>query len=91
MPKVTGRHHVEPGECEQAFFQTPFIVNYDPGHSAAEHRWRALGQTAAGRLIFLVFTLRGTLIRVLAARSMNRKERRFYAEVAAQAKTGPDI
>lgn len=76
-PKVTGRHHVEPGECEQAFFQVPFIVSYDAGHFAAEPRWRALGQTAAGRLIFLVFTLRGALIRVLAARGMNRKERRL--------------
>ena len=78
--KVVGRHGVEPGECEQAFFQVPFIVSYDAVHSEREHRWQALGQTAAGRRLLLVFTLRGPLIRVLAARAMNRKEKRYYAE-----------
>jgi len=90
-PKVASRHQVEPGECEQAFFQRPFVVSYDPGHSSTEPRWRALGQTAAGRQLFLVFTLRGTLIRVLAARTMNRKERRYYAEIAAQTEDGAGL
>jgi uncharacterized protein len=80
-PKVVGRHQVTPGECEQAFFQEPFIVSYDAGHSMTEARWRALGQTVAGRTVFLLFTLRGSLIRVLAARDMNRKERRYYGEI----------
>ena len=79
-PKVVGRHGVEPGECEQAFFQVLFIVSHDAVHSRREYRWQALGQTAAGRRLLLVFTLRGPLIRVLAARDMNRKERRYYAE-----------
>ncbi|MDB4912649.1 MAG: hypothetical protein JWM95_293 [Gemmatimonadetes bacterium] len=81
-PKVVGRHGVEPGECEQAFFQVPFIISYDAAHSGREHRWQALGQTAAGRRLLLVFTLRGPLIHVLAARDMNRKEKRYYAESA---------
>lgn len=72
-PKVVARHRVEPGECEQAFFQEPFLVSYDASHSGAEPRWRALGQTAAGRLVFLVFTVRGSLIRVLAARDMSER------------------
>lgn len=84
VPKVIGRHGVEPGECEQAFFQLPFIVSYDAAHSGRERRWQALGKTAAGRRLLLVFTLRGPLIRVLAARDMNRKEKRYYAESTAR-------
>ena len=90
-PKVTGRHSVEPGECEQVFFHEPFIVSYDTGHSTREHRWRALGQTVAGRSLFVVFTVRGTLIRVLAARDLNRKERAYYAEIAARQKGHPGV
>ena len=90
-PKVVGRHRVETGECEQAFFHEPFVVSYDAAHSAAEPRWRALGRTVAGRLLFVVFTMRGTLIRVLAARDMNRKERRVYAEITTRAEEAPDV
>lgn len=89
--KVVGRHGVEPGECEQVFFQVPFVVSYDAAHSAREHRWRALGQTAAGRLLLVVFTVRGELIRVLAARDLNRKERAVYAEIAARQKGNPGV
>ena len=90
-PKVVARHHVEPGECEQAFFQEPFIVSYDAAHSSRERRWRALGQTAAGRPLFVVFTVRQTLIRVVAARDMNRKEQRVYAEITARTQADPDV
>jgi len=90
-PKVTGRHGVEPGECEQVFFREPFVVSYDVAHSGLEHRWRALGQTVAGRWLLVVFTVRGSLIRVLAARNLNRKERAYYAEIAARQKNSPGI
>ena len=88
---MVGRHQVEPGECEQAFFHEPFVVSRDVAHSGAEFRWRALGRTVAGRLLFVVFTLRGTVIRVLAARDMNRKERRVYAEITTHTQKGSDV
>ena len=78
--KLMARHSVDPGECEQAFFVEPLIVSFDEKHSAAEQRWRALGQTVAGRTLYLVFTMRGTLIRVIHARAMNRKERHAYGQ-----------
>ena len=84
-PKVLARHKVEPGECEQAFFREPFVVAFDEKHSGAEQRWHALGQTLADRKLYLAFTVRGTLIRVIAARDMNRKERRLYAQVEGEA------
>jgi hypothetical protein len=55
-------------------------VEFDDKHSTKEGRWQALGQTTGGRGLFLVFTVRGTLIRVIAARDMNRKERERYGQ-----------
>ncbi len=72
------RHQVTQGECEQVFFQRPLRIARDPAHSQAEPRYAALGQTAAGRRLTLVFTIRGTLIRVISARDMSRRERRLY-------------
>ena len=89
-PKVLGRHGVEPGECEQAFFGFPFIVSFDAKHLGHEQRWHALGKTGPGRHLFVVFTLRGSSIRVLAARDMNRKERSVYA-TSAQAIADSDL
>jgi hypothetical protein len=60
-------------------------------HSGAERRWRALGQTLADRRLYLVLTLRGTLIRVIAARDMNRKERDDYGQVQARTQADPGL
>ncbi|MGO9566899.1 MAG: BrnT family toxin [Desulfomonilaceae bacterium] len=73
-------HNVENWECEQIFFNEPLFVLDDPKHSTAEKRWAVFGKTDAGRLLTVVFTRRGELIRVISARDMNRKERIFYEE-----------
>lgn len=72
------RHKVTASECEQIFFNKPLIAVEDVKHSQKEPRYFALGHTDAGRHFFIVFTLRKNLIRVISARDMNWKERRFY-------------
>ena len=72
------RHHVTPLEAEQVFFNTPLIVGTDEAHSQQEKRCYALGQTDAGRGLFVVFTLRGKQVRVVSVRDMSRKERKVY-------------
>lgn len=79
--KIWIEHRVSRSECEQPFFNEPFIVAKDEKHSQEEERYYALGQTDAGRLLFIVFTIRGDLIRVISARDMSRKERRVYEGV----------
>ena len=74
------KHNVQNWECEQVFFNKPLLVLEDPGHSAAEKRWAAFGKTDSGRLLMLIFTKRGTLLRVISARDMNNKERKLYEE-----------
>jgi hypothetical protein len=74
------RHGVAPGEAEQIFFNRPVLVAADPEHSQGEPRYAALGQTSEDRLLAVVFTIRGTLIRVISARDMRRRERRRYEQ-----------
>lgn len=72
------RHQVTPEEAEDVFFQEPILVRGDVRHSKNETRHYALGQTGAGRRLFVVFTVRRRLIRVISARDMNRNETETY-------------
>ena len=74
------KHNVENWECEQVFFNEPLLVLGDPSHSRSERRWAAFGRIDAGRLLVVIFTKRGDLLRVISARDMNKKERKFYEE-----------
>lgn len=72
-------HQVSNSECEELFFNLPLIIAHDTKHSQTEQRYYALGQTAANRWLFIAFTIRDELIRVISARDMNQKESRKYA------------
>ncbi len=72
------KHRVARLECEQPFFNKLFLVHEDEQHSNKESRYFALGHTNQGRYLFIVFTPRDELIRVISARPMNRTERRHY-------------
>jgi uncharacterized DUF497 family protein len=71
------KHQVSTGECEEVFFNLPLLGN-SPGRSANERRYFALGQTNAGRPIFIAFTVRSEKIRVISARDMSENERDIY-------------
>ncbi len=82
--KNWARHAVSRSECEQLFFHAPLVLAPDALHSQHEDRWFALGHKDAGRLLFVVFTLREFRIRVISARPMSRREREVYANVEAE-------
>ena len=71
------KHGVEPEEAEAIFLNEPLLVLPDAKHSKSEVRWRALGRTAEKHLL-VVFTVRRKLIRIISARTMNKKERAVY-------------
>lgn len=73
-------HHVRRNECEQLFFNEPLVIAVDEKHSQFEKRWYLLGSTDSKRLLFIVFTIRGNLIRVISARDMNKNERKIFYE-----------
>jgi uncharacterized DUF497 family protein len=74
------KHGVTQAEAEEIFFNQPLLVATDDKHSYQESRYLALGITSPGVLLSVVFTLRknATLIRVVSARPMSKRERAFY-------------
>jgi uncharacterized DUF497 family protein len=81
-------HGVSVAEVE-GLFSRPLLIIPDPSHSQSEERLRAIGKTASGRSVFLVFTIRvragKRAIRPVSARYMHRKEVRHYE------KENPDV
>jgi len=80
--KSEEKHSVGRFEAEQVFFNQPLLVLSDTKHSQNEERYHALGKTNDARLLHITFTLRstGTLIRVISARDVHRKERAIYEQ-----------
>ena len=74
------KHGVTPAEAEQVFLNEPLVVLDDRKHSGNEQRFHALGHTSEGRLLHVTFTIRTTMIRVISARDMHRKERAIYEQ-----------
>jgi uncharacterized DUF497 family protein len=77
------KHGVAQAQAEEVFFNQPLLMLDDLLHRDQEARYHALGKTLEGRLLHVTFTLRGggTLIRVISARDMHRKERSVYEQV----------
>jgi uncharacterized protein len=78
-------HHVSRGETEQVFFNRPLVVVAGEQRTESTPRYYALGHTDASRLLFIVFTIREDLIRVISARPMSRRERRVYEHAKEEA------
>jgi len=74
------QHNVENWECEQVFFNRPILILDDPKHSVSEKRWATFGKTDADRFLAVIFTKRNNLIRIISARDMKKRERKFYDE-----------
>ena len=74
-----GKHGVSQAEIEQVLLGTPAVL---PDPHPDEPRMRDIGKTAAGRYVFLAFTLRQlegkTLLRPISARYMHQQEIDHY-------------
>ncbi len=72
----------------EAVFQGLVSVFPDPSHSRREERFHAIGKTASGRSVFVVFTWRkrgpDRLVRPISARYMHRKEVAYYEKEIAK-------
>src|SRR4051812_49415333 len=76
--KNSTKHNVFNWECEQVFFNEPLILQNDIKHSSVEPRMYVLGRTDDNRELFIAFTVRNSLLRVISARDMSVKERKIY-------------
>lgn len=76
------KHQVFKAECEQVFFNKPLVVSDTKDKKVKEKRWYILGRTDLDRLLFVVFTIRKNLVRVISAIDMSKKERvKYYEEI----------
>src|SRR5690554_1788453 len=78
-----GKHGVSRAEIEEVFTGTPAVLT-DP--FPEEARMRAIGKSAAGRYVFVVFMLREidsqTKLRPISARYMHEKEIAHYEKTS---------
>lgn len=72
------RHAVSQTEAEQVFLNRP-VVFADARPGSGTRRF-AFGRTDANRMLTVVFTFRGRLLRVIAARPISRAERKHYGQ-----------
>lgn len=76
------KHNVEDRESEEVFSDEGKKTFKDKVHSKNEERFRVVGRTKEGRILFVVFTKRGVKIRIISARDINKKEVFLYEETA---------
>jgi uncharacterized DUF497 family protein len=77
--KNKNKHQVTFQEAEEIFFDQNKREYPDPTHSTNEVRKIVVGATKAGRLLFVVYIIRDTKIRIISARNLNkRKEKDLY-------------
>jgi uncharacterized DUF497 family protein len=76
------KHKVTNRECEEVFFDEDKKMFKDNLHSRGEERFRIVGKTKKGRLLFVVFTIRKSKVRIISARDTNRMEVYLYEEKA---------
>jgi uncharacterized DUF497 family protein len=77
------KHNVNPEEAEQTFFDERKVVGEDTKHSNGEDRYILIGKTKRDRVLYIVFTLRKSRIRVISARDINKKREVNMYEKAA--------
>lgn len=74
------KHGVEDKEAEEVFVDDKKIVFKDYLHSQQEKRFIVIGKTKKRRLLYIAYTERGKKIRLISARSINKKEVYIYEE-----------
>jgi len=76
------KHGISFEEAVKVFDDPNAIEIVDEGHSTEESRFSIIG-LAGLRLLYVVFTVRRNVIRIIHARHADRKMRRIYEEGTA--------
>jgi uncharacterized protein len=61
-------------------FLDPYLIEFEDRDVDDEQRFNAIGM-AEGRLLFVTYTIRGTVIRIISARRAEPYEKRKYHEI----------
>jgi uncharacterized DUF497 family protein len=73
------RHGVKTDECEDVFLGGGALpIGMEVSPPVNESRYAVVGETTAGKPLFIVFTLRSGRVRVISARRVTKQEREDY-------------
>jgi uncharacterized DUF497 family protein len=61
-------------------FLDPYVIEFDDRDAADELRFNAIG-LVDGRMLFVTYTIRDTVIRIISARGAEPHEKRKYHEL----------
>jgi uncharacterized DUF497 family protein len=79
--RINAKRHKVTFEEAKTVFDDPFSVTiHDPDHSLDEERFIDIGMSAKERLLVVVYTERGTHIRLISCRKATVWERTIYEE-----------
>ena len=70
------KHHVRFETAALIFRDKAHIVEFDDEHSDYEDRWKVIGKV--DDVLFVIYTERGEVTRLISARKANATERRKY-------------
>lgn len=74
------KHRVDFDEATTVFTDPFSITIHDPDHSADEQRYIDIGRSEKGRVLVVVYTERGSNIRLVSCRKAAPSERKLYEE-----------
>ena len=74
------KHGVSFDEAGSVFLDPLAVSGPDPDHSVGESRYVTFGMSSLGRLLAVSHTYRPGAIRIIAARRVDRAERKLYEE-----------
>ncbi len=72
------KHALSFEEAIEVFLDPLSITNFDPDHSADEHRYVDIGLSEKSGVLVVVYTERGTKIRIISCRRATAAEQRRY-------------
>jgi uncharacterized protein len=76
--KIFHKHSISTDECEGAFLEPQRQFYPDIAHSHSETRHIVVGKSNRGRILYIAFTLRKHIVRIISARPINKKELYLY-------------
>jgi uncharacterized DUF497 family protein len=74
------KHGVGFDEATTVFTESFSMTIHDPDHSADEQRFIDIGSSDEGRVLVVVYTERGSTIRIVSCRKATPAERKLYEE-----------
>lgn len=61
-------------------FLDPYLIEFEDVDAAGEPRFNAIG-LVDGRMLFVAYTIRGDVVRIISARGAEPHEKRKYHEI----------